>query len=41
MQEQLVLFGLCRYNPSPNEGIYVKWRQKIDRYLQQAQVSRR
>ena len=29
VQEQLVLFGLCQYTPSPSEGIYVKWRQKI------------
>ena len=42
LQEQLVLFGLCRFQPSPSEGIYVKWRQKIDRYIQQqAQGSRR
>ncbi|KAI0677036.1 phosphatases II [Trametes maxima] len=42
-QEQLVLFGLCQYNPTPTEGIYVRWRQKIDRYLQsqQAQAARR
>ncbi|KAJ3008642.1 hypothetical protein NUW54_g3076 [Trametes sanguinea] len=38
LQEQLVLFGLCQYNPSPREGIYVRWRQKIDRYLQNQQV---
>ncbi|OCH92175.1 phosphatases II [Obba rivulosa] len=34
-QEQLVLFELCRYAPSPQEGIYVNWRQKIERHLAQ------
>lgn len=29
LQEQLVLFELCRYAPHENEGIYRKWRQKI------------
>lgn len=33
LQEQLVLFELCQYNPNPNEGIYKKWRQKIERQL--------
>jgi len=31
--EQLVLFEVCRYAPSPSEGVYLKWRQKIQRYL--------
>ncbi|KZT72545.1 phosphatases II [Daedalea quercina L-15889] len=31
--EQLVLFELCQYAPSPQEGIYVKWRQRIERNL--------
>jgi len=31
--EQLVLFELCRYAPSPSEGIYVNWRANIDRRL--------
>ncbi|KAI0728672.1 phosphatases II [Fomitopsis betulina] len=34
--EQLVIFELCRYAPSPQEGIYVKWRQRIQRSLQTA-----
>ncbi|THH05320.1 hypothetical protein EW145_g4885 [Phellinidium pouzarii] len=29
-QEQLVLFEACRYNPNPNEGIYVKWRFQLE-----------
>ncbi|KAF9268153.1 phosphatases II [Marasmius fiardii PR-910] len=32
-QEQLVLFELCDYNPSPSNGIYVSWRSKLDRRL--------
>ncbi|KAI0787045.1 phosphatases II [Irpex lacteus] len=32
-QEQLVLFELCQYAPTPNEGIYKKWRQKISRHV--------
>jgi len=32
--QQLVLFELCRYNPSPSEGIYVNWRRQIERTLQ-------
>ncbi|KAK7445733.1 hypothetical protein VKT23_014728 [Stygiomarasmius scandens] len=32
-QEQLVLYELCRYAPSPSEGIYVKWRTTLDRRL--------
>ncbi|GBE80021.1 phosphatases II [Sparassis crispa] len=34
-QEQLVLFALCKYAPSPNEGIYVNWRQRINRHIQE------
>ncbi|KAF9260916.1 phosphatases II, partial [Marasmius fiardii PR-910] len=32
-QEQLVLFELCEYNPSPSNGIYVGWRSKLERRL--------
>ncbi|KAI0306847.1 phosphatases II [Multifurca ochricompacta] len=32
--EQLSLFEMCRYAPSMEEGIYVRWRQNIDRQLQ-------
>ncbi|KAF9464366.1 protein-tyrosine phosphatase-like protein [Collybia nuda] len=32
-QEQLVLFGLCQYAPSPSNGIYLNWRTQIDRKL--------
>ncbi|CCM05569.1 uncharacterized protein FIBRA_07796 [Fibroporia radiculosa] len=36
--EQLVLFELCRYAPSPSEGIYVKWRQRIERSLKTQRI---
>jgi dual specificity phosphatase 12 len=29
-QEQLVLYELCQYAPSPSEGIYIKWRTVLD-----------
>ncbi|KAJ7140419.1 phosphatases II [Mycena filopes] len=32
-QEQLVLFELCRYAPSPSDGIYQSWRYKINQQL--------
>lgn len=32
--EQLLLFELCRYSPSEQEGIYVRWRQNLQRHLQ-------
>ncbi|TCD69842.1 hypothetical protein EIP91_005919 [Steccherinum ochraceum] len=32
-QEQLVLFELCQYNPHPNDGIYKRWRQKIQQHV--------
>ncbi|KZT29341.1 phosphatases II [Neolentinus lepideus HHB14362 ss-1] len=32
-QEQLVLFELCRYNPTSNDGIYLAWRHKITNQL--------
>ncbi|THH10023.1 hypothetical protein EW146_g8501 [Bondarzewia mesenterica] len=32
--EQLSMFEMCRYAPSMNEGIYVRWRQHMDRRLQ-------
>ncbi|KAI0796896.1 phosphatases II [Abortiporus biennis] len=32
--EQLVLFEICQYNPTPSEGVYIRWRQKIQRHLQ-------
>jgi hypothetical protein len=33
-QEQLSLFEMCRYAPSMEEGIYVRWRQNLDQRLQ-------
>jgi dual specificity phosphatase 12 len=33
-QEQLVLFELCRYAPSPSCGIYRSWRQRVSNALQ-------
>ncbi|KAJ7590886.1 phosphatases II [Mycena floridula] len=32
--EQLVLFELCQYNPTPSNGIYANWRAQLDRHLQ-------
>jgi dual specificity phosphatase 12 len=32
-QEQLVLFELCAYNPSPSNGIYISWRMQLERRL--------
>ncbi|EIM88591.1 phosphatases II [Stereum hirsutum FP-91666 SS1] len=34
-QEQLSIFEMCRYAPSNTEGIYVRWRQQVDRRLQE------
>jgi dual specificity phosphatase 12 len=33
--EQLVLFKLCKYAPSPACGIYNSWRSKIERILKE------
>ncbi|EGO02170.1 hypothetical protein SERLA73DRAFT_177969 [Serpula lacrymans var. lacrymans S7.3] len=33
-QEQLVLFEVCQYAPSPSCGVYTNWRQQIQRRLQ-------
>ncbi|EIN10884.1 phosphotyrosine protein [Punctularia strigosozonata HHB-11173 SS5] len=33
LQEQLVLFEVCQYNPTPQDGIYRKWRQKITQHI--------
>ncbi|RDB22761.1 Dual specificity protein phosphatase 1B [Hypsizygus marmoreus] len=35
-QEQLVLFELCQYAPSPSNGIYYNWRMQLDRRLKAA-----
>lgn len=35
-QEQLVLFELCQYKPSPSNGIYSSWRTKLERRLRAA-----
>ncbi|KAG7096754.1 hypothetical protein E1B28_004166 [Marasmius oreades] len=32
-QEQLVLFELCDYAPSPSNGIYASWRSKLERRI--------
>ena len=39
-QEQLVLFELCQYAPSPSNGIYVNWRTQLDRRLAAAGMRR-
>ncbi|KAF8842723.1 phosphatases II [Paxillus ammoniavirescens] len=33
LHEQLVLFELCRYQPSPTCPYYAGWRQKVDAHL--------
>ncbi|KAH8113228.1 phosphatases II [Phellopilus nigrolimitatus] len=38
-QEQLVLFELCQYNPTATNGIYVNWRSKIERQIQEGRVA--
>ena len=35
-QEQLVLFELCQYMPSPSNGIYTNWRSQLERKLRAA-----
>lgn len=32
-QEQLVLFEVCQYAPSPNEGVYKKWRYSLEQTM--------
>ncbi|KAJ7284494.1 protein-tyrosine phosphatase-like protein [Mycena rebaudengoi] len=39
-QEQLVLFELCQYAPSPYNGIYQSWRYKLDGRLRAAGLLR-
>jgi len=35
-QEQLVLWGICQYNVTTDNGVYKKWRMKIDSALQRS-----
>jgi len=35
-QEQLVLWGICQYNVTADNGVYKKWRMKIDSALQRS-----
>lgn len=37
-QEQLALFGFCQFAPSPSNGIYMNWRAKIERLIQQGRI---
>ncbi|KAI0031670.1 phosphatases II [Vararia minispora EC-137] len=39
-QEQLALFEMCRYQPSLNEGIYVRWHQNLERQIAGRSVGR-
>lgn len=32
-QEQLVLWGICQYNVTPDNGVYKKWRMGIANHL--------
>jgi dual specificity phosphatase 12 len=38
--EQLVLFELCGYNPTPAHGVYAKWKWGIDARLRAAGLLR-
>ena len=31
--QQLVLWGICQYNVTPDNGVYKKWRMEIDNSL--------
>lgn len=33
--QQLVLFELCQYNPTPSDGIYRSWRDQIEREIRE------
>ncbi|PAV20869.1 phosphatases II [Pyrrhoderma noxium] len=33
--QQLVLFELCQYKPSPSDGIYRNWRDRIEREIRE------
>ena len=35
-QEQLVIWGICQYNITPDNGIYKNWRMKIDDALKRS-----
>lgn len=35
--EQLVIFGLCQYNPNPQDAIYRNWRTRVDHALARVQ----
>jgi len=35
-QEQLVLWGICQFNVTRDNGVYKKWRMKIDNALQRS-----
>lgn len=32
-QEQLVIWGICQYNVTPDNGIYKNWRMKLENTL--------
>ena len=36
--EQLVIYELCEYAPSPTNGIYINWRTTVDRNLAAASM---
>ncbi|KAF8195680.1 protein-tyrosine phosphatase-like protein [Mycena galopus ATCC 62051] len=39
-QEQLVLFELCQYQPSPANGVYASWKYKLEGQLRAAGMRR-
>ena len=32
-QEQLVIWEICQYNVTPDNGVYKKWRMKLENSL--------
>jgi len=34
--EQLVLWEICQYNVTPDNGVYKKWRMEIDNSLRRS-----
>lgn len=33
LQEQLVIWGICQYNVTPDNGVYKKWRMALESSL--------
>lgn len=35
-QEQLVMWGICQYNITPDNGVYKKWRMTVEGSLRRS-----